>query len=248
MRSDAPCLGSPLSSFDPAMLPADLQQAEAQTLEALQAALAADASGRWSVEWRFEGLRLLAPVLRLLEQLLACDQPTTLVFTDAGGAALARRDAPQLAEQILDMRQVQQRQQEQPTEGVLLVIAPSSAEYSTFEALCQAHRGAVVMVNGRLEDAAVGIGSVARERRRGFVATWQSAYGLQPLEGGALRRACPGAWELYRLDADGYRLLTTFEQKPDAEAIAAALSGDGGAGVAGTLRAMDALLEGLRQG
>jgi hypothetical protein len=38
----------------------------------------------------------------------------------------------------------------------------------------------VVTLNGRLEDAAVGIGSVARERRRGFGAQWQAAYELRP--------------------------------------------------------------------
>lgn len=229
------------------MLPADLLAAEAQTLAALKAALAADDSGRWSVDWRFEGLRVLAPVLRLLVQLQDLDSAVTLVFTDAGGAALARRDAPDLAEHIVDLRQLQQRQSQQPSTGVLLVVAPSTAEYEAFESLCDAHRGAVVMVNGRLEDAAVGIGSVARERRRGFVSTWTNAYALQPLDGGALRHAFPDPWELYRQDADGYRAIASFDAKPDGEAIAASLSGDGGSGVAGTLRAMDSLLEGLRQ-
>ena len=63
------------------------------------------------------------------------------------------------------------------------------------------------MLNGRLEDAAVGIGSVARERRKGFVASWQQAYWLQPLEGGALMRCFPDDWRLYRQDPDGYRQL-----------------------------------------
>jgi len=227
------------------MLPADLHAAEEQTLQAVVAALAADAAGRWTVEWRFEGLRLLPPVLRLFER-LSQQQDVTLVFADAGGAALARRDAPDRAQQVLDLRQLQQRQSEEPSQGMLLAVNPTAADYETFESVCQGHRGAVVMVNGRLEDAAVGIGSVARERRKGFVATWQSAYALQPLAGGALRRACPGPWELYRQDADGYRLLASSELKPDNEAIAAALSGDGGSGLGGTLRAVDALLEGLR--
>lgn len=228
------------------MLPADLRAAEAETLSAVQAALSADGSGRWSVEWRFEGLRLLSPVLRLLQSLNDLETNAVLLFTDAGGAALARRDAPDLAEWILDFRQLQQRQQQQATEGVLLVVAPSAAEYEAFEALCQAHNGAVVMVNGRLEDAAVGIGSVARERRRGFVATWSSAYALVPLEGGALRHAVPGDWELYRQDPDGYRPIASFEQRPDGETIAAALSGEAPGGVGSTLRAVDALIEGLR--
>lgn len=199
--------------------------------------------GRWSIEWRFEGLRLLAPVLRLLTQLSQQGVPVLLLFSDAGGAALARRDAPDLADRIVDFRQLEQRP---TTDGVLLAMAPTAADYEIFERLCGRHRGSVVMVNGRLEDAAVGIGSVARERRRGFVSTWTSAYALIPLDGGALRQAAPGPWELYRSDTDGYRLVATFEQKPDGEAIAATLSGAAGAGVASTLRAVDALIEGLR--
>jgi len=225
------------------MLPADLRSAEAQTLAALQAVLQGNDGGRWSIEWRFEGLRLLAPVLRLLTQLSQQGVPVLLLFSDAGGAALARRDAPELADRIVDFRQLEQRPS---TDGVLLAMAPSAADYETFERLCERHCGSVVMVNGRLEDAVVGIGSVARERRRGFVSTWSSAYALIPLDGGALRQAAPGPWELYRSEADGYRLAATFEQRPDGEAIAATLSGDAGAGVAGTLRAVDALIEGLR--
>ena len=41
--------------------------------------------------------------------------------------------------------------------------------------------GAVVLLNSRLEDAAVGIGSVARQRRKGFMSTWY----------GARRGSCP---------------------------------------------------------
>ena len=75
------------------------------------------------------------------------------------------------------------------------------------------------MLNGRLEDAAVGIGSVARTRRRGFIASWQQAYWLEPIVGGALMRAYPEEWMLFRADEDGYRYVTGFEQRPDAEAI-----------------------------
>ena len=105
------------------MLPTDLLSAEAQALEAVAAALAADAAGRWSVEWRFEGLRVLAPSLRLLASLLEQNHSVMLVFSDAGGAALARRDAPDLADSIADFRALQQRQQQGPSEGVLLVVA-----------------------------------------------------------------------------------------------------------------------------
>jgi hypothetical protein len=102
------------------------------------------------------------------------------------------------------------------------------------------------MLNGSLEDAAVGIGSVARERRRGFLSQWQPAYALQPLDGSALRFAFPGPWELYRQDPDGFRLAATFEQRPDLEMQLAALAGEDGPGLAGNLRALDAFVEGLR--
>ena len=237
------------------MLPADLRSAEAQALEALLAALPSQARGRWSVDWRFEGLRLLPPALRLAAALQEVGQAVRLVFADAGGAALARRDAPGLAEQIVDFRGQMRQAGEQgagdggdaeQTPPLLLAVAPSPPDYIDFEQLCAGHAGSVVMLNGSLEDAAVGIGSVARDRRRGFLSQWQPAYALQPLEGAALRFAFPGPWELYRQDPDGFRLAASFDQRPDLEMQMEALSGEGGAGLAGNLRALDAFVEGLR--
>ena len=231
------------------MLPADLAAAEAQARGALQAALAADAAGRWSVEWRFEGLRLLPVVLRLARALGEAGAAPQLLFPDAGAAALAQRDAPDLAATIADFRAFRRRCGEAGSEGLLLAVAPGQADYEDFEPLCQQHRGAVVLVNGRLEDAAVGIGSVARERRRGFLAQWQTAYLLQPIEAGALRRAYPDDWEVYREDADGFRLAGRLETRPDPEQLAQILApeGPGGvaAGVGANLRALDAFVEGL---
>lgn len=224
------------------MLPADLRSAEAQALEALLAALPSQARGRWTVDWRFEGLRLLPVALRLAAALQEAGQALRLVFADAGGAALARRDAPELAEQIVDFRG-QSAGQSTP---LLLAVAPAPPDYNDFEQLCAGCSGSVVMLNGSLEDAAVGIGSVARERRRGFLSQWQPAYALQPLDGSALRFAFPGPWELYRQDPDGFRLAATFEQRPDLEMQLAALAGEKGPGLAGNLRALDAFVEGLR--
>lgn len=230
------------------MLPADLRTAEAQALEAVLAALPSQARGRWSVEWRFEGLRLLPVALRFCAALLEAGHGARLLCPDAGAAALARRDAPELAERVADFRGQMRRNQEasEPSSDLLLALAPSQPDYEDFEQLCSGHTGPVVMLNGTLEDAAVGIGSVARERRRGFLAAWQPAYALQPLEGAALRFAYPGPWELYRQDPDGFRLAATFDQKPDLEAQMQALAGEQGPGVGGNLRVLDAFIEGLR--
>jgi hypothetical protein len=228
------------------MLPADLRAAEAQALDALCSALAADGRGRWGVEWRFEGLRVLPVALRLTAALVEAGLEPRLLFPDAGASALARRDGPGLAERILDFGALVRQQGEEGSEGLLVAVAPAQADYVDFEQLCGRHRGPVVMLNGRLEDAAVGIGSVARERRRGFLSQWQVAYAVQPVDGGALRRAHPSGWELYREDADGFRFVAGFEQKPDGEQQAEALAGEGGVGLGANLKALDAFIEGLR--
>ena len=95
-----------------------------------------------------------------------------------------------------------------------------------------------------LEDAAVGIGSVARARRRGFVATWQVAYWLEPLAGAALLGRYPACWTLFRQDADGYREVTRFDQRPDADQIDSALH-DGAAALGQQIGAMDRFLKDL---
>ena len=230
------------------MLPPDLRSAEAETLTAVRSALAAEPRGRWTVEWRFEGLRLLAPALRLAGDLLTeTGRGGRLLFADEGAAALARRESEILAPRIASYGDERRRQGEAGGEGLLLLVAPSQAEYDLVEALCAAHRGAVLLLNPNLEDAAVGIGSVARQRRKGFLSTWQTAYALLPDAESALRRAHPGEWELYRLDPDGYRLVRSFERRPDGESRAEALAGSGGVGLAGQLRGLNDLLEGLQR-
>ncbi len=227
------------------MLPADLQGAEAQALAALRSALNADSNGRWTMELRFEGLRLLPVVLRLARA-LEQEHALGLLFADAGAAALARRDGADLAPRIASFGDQRRRQAEAPSDGLLLLAGASQADYEQVEGLCSDHRGAVVLINAALEDGAVGIGSVARQRRRGFLSTWQAAYALLPQAASVLRRAHPGDWELYRLDPDGYRLASRFERKPDGEQQQEALTGGAGAGIGGGLRALDQLLEGLQ--
>ena len=171
-----------------AALPADLLSAESDLLVAVQAALASGDGSRWGATLRFENLRLLPVALRLAEALAAAHIDLRVLWPDAGAAALARRDAPEMAAAIADFNQWSAKAD---PDALLLVVGPQPSDYDAFMALCENHRGAIVMLNGRLEDAAVGIGSVARERRKGFVASWQQAYWLQPLEGGALMRSFP---------------------------------------------------------
>jgi hypothetical protein len=245
------------------MLPPDLQTAEAEAFASLRSALAGDPRGRWTMELRFEGLRLLPVVLRLAEELATGAAPIRLLFPDAGAAALARRDGPELAERIATFSDhLRQSSSALPIEAggglnapdpggsgaeVLILVGASQADYGTVESVCQAHVGRVVLVNPGLEGGAVGIGSVGRERRRGFLAQWEAAYALIPLAGSALRRAHPHDWELYRLDPDGYRFAASFDHRPDGEERDGVLQGDGSGGIAMTLRSVDRLLDGLQR-
>ena len=228
------------------MLPADLLTAEAEALAALCQALASTPAGRWTVEFRFEGLRLLPLVLRLNQALAAAGLEPRLLFADRGATALARRDAGEAAATIASYGDQERLQAESPSEGLLLLAGASQAEYEQVERICAAHRGPVVLLNPNLEDATVGIGSVARQRRRGFLAQWQAAYALLPQSASALRRAWPGDWQLYRLDADGYRFVTSFERKPDSEQRDQALSGGEGQSLGSNLKALGDLIEGLQ--
>jgi hypothetical protein len=248
------------------MLPPDLRTAEAEALASLRSALAGDSRGRWTMELRFEGLRLLPVVLRLAGALESGGLSLRLLFPDAGAAALARRDGPELAERIATFNDHLRMRGESPAASpandddgtssggpgdsapeVLILVGASQADYGSVESVCQAHAGRVVLVNPGLEAGAVGIGSVGRERRRGFLAQWEAAYALIPLAGSALRRAHPLDWELYRLDPDGYRLAASFDHRPDGEERDGALESAGGGGIGMTLRSVDRLLDGLQR-
>ena len=226
-----------------AALPVDLLSAESDLLVAVQAALASGDGSRWGATLRFENLRLLPVALRLAEALAAAHTDLRVLWPDAGAAALARRDAPEMAAAIADFNQWTAKAD---PEALLLVVGPQPSDYDAFMALCENHRGAIVMLNGRLEDAAVGIGSVARERRKGFVASWQQAYWLQPLEGGALMRSFPDDWALFRQDPDGYRWLSSSVKRPDPETLAALLAGEDPDGLKQQLGSVDRFLDGLR--
>ena len=93
------------------MLPADLRTAEVEALAAVQAALAAGQRGLWTVEFRFEGLRIMPVALRMLAALTPAHAGIRLLFPDAGATALAKRDAPEQAAQLSSLGDLMRLQQ-----------------------------------------------------------------------------------------------------------------------------------------
>jgi hypothetical protein len=207
-------------------LPADLYQAEAMTLVSVEQALSDRQQRRWTVTWRFEGLRLLQPALRLAKALEASGHEVLLGWPDAGSAALAQRESPELATHCLALKDLVLSDDPEIKGRLLLAIGPQPSDYEMVEQICNNWQGTVVLLNGKLEDAGVGIGSVARGRRKGFLSIWRSAFHIEPLAEGALLQTEQEMWHLFKADPDGYRFLGTMPSKPDAEAIEMALNGE----------------------
>ena len=234
LRSAPTICTSPVS----AVLPADLLEAEQRTFDALTETLDSQRRGRWQVTWRFEGLRLLGPALRLANSLRDSGRSLLLAWPDAGAAALAKRDGQELADCCVDLMQLQRDPAWAQRGDLLLIVGAQPSDYETVEAICTQWMEPVVLINSRLEDAAVGIGGVARSRRRGFMSTWKSAYHLEPFLEGALMQERLKEWDLFRLDPDGHRWVKRFEERPDQEQIDEALAGSAD-GLKQTLGAMD---------
>ena len=215
------------------------------TLASLKQALSDRQQRRWTVTWRFEGLRLLNPALRIAKALEAAGHDVVLGWTDAGSTALAQRESPELAAHCFALKDLMLSSDPEITGRMLLAIGPQPSDYEMVEQICNSWQGAVVLLNGKLEDAGVGIGSVARGRRKGFLSIWRSAFHLEPLAEGALLQTEKEMWHLFKADPDGYRFLGTMPSKPDAEAIGMALNGDRDS-LGRQLGAVDRFIEDLR--
>ena len=215
------------------------------TLASLKQALSDRQQRRWTVTWRFEGLRLLQPALRLATALETGGYEVVLGWPDAGSTALAQRESPELAAHCFALKDLVSSSDPEITGRTLLAIGPQPSDYEMVEQICNSWQGAVIILNGKLEDAGVGIGSVARKRRKGFLSIWRSAFHLEPLAEGALLQTEKEMWHLFKADPDGYRFLGTMPSKPDAEAIGMALNGDSDS-LGRQLGAVDRFIEDLR--
>ena len=112
-------------------LPPDLMAAEHDLVEACLSALSSGDGSRWSASLRFENLRVLPIALRLARALIESGRQVVLLWPDAGAAALARRDAEDLADRVLDFNQWNARKDPQP-DALMLAVGPQPSEYEDF--------------------------------------------------------------------------------------------------------------------
>ncbi len=200
-------------------LPADLASAENEIFLSVDNILKDNKATRISVDIKFEGLRIMPLVFRLSFKLAEVGLENGLLWMDAGSTALAKRDAPDLAQNIYDVSKLKKGNYSDFKHEILIIVSPQHFDYEEFYDICNYYGGKIIMVNGKLEDFAVGIGSVARERRKDFISSWINAYWLQPLDKGALMHTYPDDWYIYTLDQTGYRFVDRSDKKPNPEEL-----------------------------
>ncbi|HEY9664049.1 MAG TPA: DUF1995 family protein [Allocoleopsis sp.] len=206
-------------------LPQDLNEAIAQAQAATQAALEAGLT-RLQVELVFPELKMMPVAQQFLPPFETLEHKLRVYFTDAGAAALARRDwgeKPYAIRGINDLKA-----DIQPEEELILFVEPSSVEVQNVEQLCQvAADRPVVLLNPRMEDIAmIGIGYAGRQLRERFLNTFESCYYVRPLEGAALFRAYPDPWQVWLEKEDTYELIAETPQKPVGEDLDRILLGN----------------------
>ena len=199
-------------------LPADLEEAEINVYDSIQSYFLSNSDQSFlSINLKFEGLRLNPIIFRLSNKLSELQYDNILLWADAGGAALAKRDNPELANKIYTFKEF--INSSDLINSILLVCSPQPYDIEMFEQVCSHAKSTVIMLNGKLEDPIVGIGSVGREMRKRFAEKWQVVYFVQPLSLGALSKKFPNDWDLFKLESNGYSFVKSFEKRPDDETI-----------------------------
>tara|TARA_B100000214_G_scaffold357762_1_gene317695 strand:+ start:357 stop:980 length:624 start_codon:yes stop_codon:yes gene_type:complete len=199
-------------------LPSDLKEAEDNLYQSVFGYLKTYSDKSFlSISLKFEGLRINPIIFRLSNKLTKKNFDNILLWADAGGAALAKRDNPQLSDRVFTFKEFINSSNLQ--NNILLVCSPQPYDIEIFEEVCSHANSSVIMVNGKLEDPIVGIGSVGRDMRKRFSDKWITIYYIQPLSMGALLRRYPNKWELFKLEEDGYSFSNSFDNRPDDETI-----------------------------
>ena len=200
-------------------LPKDLEESEKDLYDSIISFFNKTESTKsfLSVNLKFDGLRVNPIINRLSEKLRLAGHDNILLWADAGGAALAKRDLPNHSNNIFTYKEYLSNAK--LLDRTILAITPQPYDIKDFEKLCSVNKSSIIMFNGKLEDPIVGIGSVGREMRKRFSEKWNSIYYLQPLTGGALLKKYPNDWELYKAESNGYSYINTFSNRPDDETI-----------------------------
>ena len=199
------------------LLPKDLNSALADMEKAVFSNLNSQ-DLKFTIDIRFEGLKFNRIGFKLYDY-LSKHNDTFLTYSDPGAVALAQRDYKEIKDKIFTFKSFNDSQYISNSNSNLISMLPQPYDFDSFEPMCENFSGKHFSLNPKFEDANIGIGSVIRERRKGFVKTWSNSYFLQPLNGGALMHIYPNNWMLFKEKDNKYFFVKDFENKPDNETI-----------------------------
>lgn len=208
-------------------LPDTLDDAIAQAQSATQAALAAGYT-RLQVELVFPELKAMPIAEKFISIFRDRGEGLKLFFTDAGFAALAKRDWQEVPFKIRSLDVAGSRQttpveeQVEPDDEIYIFVAPSSVEVSPVEQICNVvGERPIILLNPRLEDVAtIGIGYAGRQLRQRFLDTIEPCYYLRPLDDqSAILRCYPSPWQIWYAPDGEYQLIAEEQERPDSERL-----------------------------
>jgi len=203
---------------DPITLPNNLEDTTEQAISATYQAIA-DGATRILVDLRFPELKSMPIAYEFARSFNErYGNAWQAIFSDAGAAALAKREWADLDVSVRGVNEGRRAVREE--DKAFLLVEPSSVEVDQVEKLVQlAGDRPFVMLNPRLENSEVGLGLSARRLRDRFLSTFETAYYIKPLELGALWRCYPQTWQVWVNTEEGMQFLSEVEQRPSSDDI-----------------------------
>ena len=203
---------------EPILLPDNLEDATEQAIAATHQAIA-DGGNRIIADLRFPELKASPIAYEFAKSFIQIyGKEWQAIFSDAGAAALAKRDWADLDVSVRGVNEGRRAIREE--DKAFLLIEPTSIEVEMVEKLVQlAGDRPFVMLNPRLENSEVGLGLAARQMRDRFLSTFETAYYIKPLELGALWRCYPQTWQVWQQTDEGMQPMAEVAQRPSSDDI-----------------------------
>jgi hypothetical protein len=203
---------------EPILLPDSLEDATEQAIAATYKAIDNGVS-RILIDLRFPELKAMPIAYQFAASFnQRYGKSWQAIFSDAGAAALAKREWADLDVSVRGVNEGRRAVREE--DQAFLLIEPTSVEVEQVEKLLQlAGDRPFVMFNPRLENSEVGLGLAARQMRDRFLSTFEIAYYIKPLELGALWRCYPQTWQVWQQTEEGMQSMAEVSQRPSSDDI-----------------------------
>ena len=205
-------------------LPDSIEEAVSQSVGAVKAALAAGHT-RVQTEMVYQELKPPVVAYQFLQEYPDIGENVKVFFSDAGAAALAKRDWVDIPHTLKGVKEL--LEPVQPEDDGFVLVGPTPSEVEACEQVAnEAGDRPYILLNPKLQDISViGIGYAGRQLRERFLNTLETAYYLCPLEGGLVYRCYPGPWQVFSESEDGgYQLLSELNSRPTSEDLDAAFA------------------------